>query len=122
MSKLSVHLIGVISGRKWSLLNSLLFCIFREEVPESLVLSLPKTEINSKVLEDLQNDRNNMTSEGCCETDEHCKDMEDRQPDVNQNGVHRIYSLKSDTVSPGAFTSLHGLSILSEQNGTGWRR
>ena len=56
-----------------------------------------------------------MTSEGCCETDEHCKDMEDRQPDVNQNGVHRINSLKSDTVGPGAFTSLHGLNILSEQ-------
>ena len=56
-----------------------------------------------------------MTSEGCCETDKHCKDMEDRQPDVNQNGVHRIDSLKSDTVGPGAFTSLHGLNILSEQ-------
>lgn len=77
--------------------------------------SSPKTEFSSKILEDLQNDRNNMTSEGCCETDEHCKDMEDRQPDVNQNGVHRIDSLKSDIVSPGAFTSLHGLNILAEQ-------
>lgn len=86
-----------------------------EEVSESLVSSSPKTEFSSKILEDLQNDRNNMTSEGCCETDEHCKDMEDRQPDVNQNGVHRIDSLKSDIVSPGAFTSLHGLNILAEQ-------
>lgn len=77
--------------------------------------SSPKTEFSSKILEDLQNDRNNMTSEGCCETDELCKDMEDRQPDVNQNGVHRIDSLKSDIVSPGAFTSLRGLNILSEQ-------
>ena len=52
-----------------------------------------------------------MTSEGCCETDRQCKDMEHRQPDVNQNGVHRT----DDIVSPGAFTSLHGLNILSKQ-------
>jgi len=84
-------------------------------VSEQLVSSSPNTEISSKILEDLQNDRKNMTSEGCCDTDEHCKDMEHRQPDVNQNGVHRSDSLQSDIVSPGAFTSFHGLNILSEQ-------
>ena len=56
-----------------------------------------------------------MSSEGRCDTDEHCKDMEHRQPDVNQNGVHRTDSLKSDVGTPGAFTSFHGLNILSEQ-------
>lgn len=93
------------------------FCFFREEISENLVSSSPTTEISSKSLEDLQNDRNNMTSEGCCETDDHCKDMEHRQPDVNQNGVHRTDSLNSGIVSPEAFTSFHGLNILSEQMG-----
>ena len=98
------------------MLSSSLFCSFRDEVSENLASSSPKTEIcSSKMLEDLQNDRNNMTSEGCCDTDEHCKDMGHRQPDVNQNGVDRHDSLKSDIVSPGAFTSFHGLNILSEQ-------
>ena len=56
-----------------------------------------------------------MSSEGCCDTDEYCKDMEHRHPDVNQNGTQRSDSLKSDIVSPGGFTSFHGLNILSEQ-------
>lgn len=58
-----------------------------------------------------------MTSEGCCETDDQCKDMEYRQPDVNQNGVHRTDSINSGNASPGSFTSFHGLNILAEQMG-----
>ena len=84
---------------------------------EDLLSSSPATEVNSNILEDLQNDRTNMTSEGCCETNDQCKDMEHRQPDVNQNGVHRTDSLNSCNASPGAFTSFHGLNILAEQMG-----
>lgn len=58
-----------------------------------------------------------MTSEGCCGTDDQCKDMEDRQPDVNHNGVDRSDSLNISNISPGPLTgtSLHGLNIIAEQ-------
>lgn len=57
-----------------------------------------------------------MTSEGTGTEDQY-KDMEDRQPDVNQNGVDRSDSLSSDNsggLSPGTFTSFHGLSIIAD--------
>lgn len=84
---------------------------------ENIFLSSPTTEVNSKILEDLQNDRTNMTSEGCCETSNECKDMDNRQPDINQNGVPRTDSINSGNISPGPFTSFHGLNILAEQMG-----
>ena len=68
---------------------------------------------------DLENDRTNLTSEGGG-TDDQYKDMEDRQPDVNHNGVERCDSMtsgNSGNISPGPFTSFHGLSIIADTMG-----
>jgi len=89
---------------------------FRQEVSQDLSSS-PASEVNTKILADLENDRTSMTSEGS-RTDEQCRDMENRQPDINQNGVYRQDSLSSSSsgnISPGpAFTSFHGLNIIAD--------
>jgi len=87
-----------------------------QEVSQDLSSS-PASEVNTKILADLENDRTSMTSEGS-RTDEQCRDMENRQPDINQNGVYRQDSLSSSSsghISPGpAFTSFHGLNIIAD--------
>lgn len=86
------------------------------QVSQDLLSSSPASEVNAKTLADLEIDRSNMTSEGSGTNDQR-KDMEDRQPDVNQNGVERCNSLSSGnsgSFSPGAFTSFHGLNIVGD--------
>lgn len=84
---------------------------FRPDLPS------PTSEGNSKILEDLQKDRTKLTSEGGG-TDDQCKDMEHRQPDVNHNGVDRSDSLNNGSLSPrGPLTSFHGLNIIADQMG-----
>lgn len=83
---------------------------------EFLSNSSPAPEVNTNILADLEINRGSMTSEGTGTEDQY-KDMEDRQPDVNQNGVDRSDSLSSDNsggLSPGTFTSFHGLSIIAD--------
>lgn len=80
-------------------------------------LPSPTSEGNSKVLEDLQNDRTKLTSEANG-TDDQCEDMEGRQPDANHNNeLNRSDSHNSDNLSPGPLTSFHGLNIIAEQMG-----
>lgn len=82
-------------------------------------LPSPTSEGNSKVLEDLENDRTKLTSEANG-TDDQCKEMEDRQPDANHNNeLNRSDSLNGGNLSPGALTSFHGLNIIAEQMGQG---
>ncbi|CAH3172046.1 unnamed protein product [Porites lobata] len=83
---------------------------------EFLSNSSPATEVNTNILADLEINRGSMTSEGTGTEDQY-KDMEDRQPNVNQNGVDRSDSLSSDNsggLSPGTFTSFHGLNIIAD--------
>ena len=83
---------------------------------EFLSNSSPAPEVNTNILADLEIKRGSMTSEGTGTEDQY-KDMEDRQPNVNQNGVDRSDSLSSDNsggLSPGTFTSFHGLNIIAE--------
>lgn len=90
---------------------------FRQDASkEFLSNSSPAPEVNTNILADLEINRGSMTSEGTGTEDQY-KDMEDRQPDVNQNGVDRSDSLSSDNsggLSPGTFTSFHGLSIIAD--------
>ena len=88
-------------------------------MPQDLTLSSPVAEVNTKILADLENDRANLTSEGSW-TDDQYNSMSNRQPDVNQNGVDRYDSLSSGSsgiISPGSFTSFHGLSIIADKMG-----
>ncbi|XP_073246114.1 intersectin-2-like isoform X3 [Porites lutea] len=83
---------------------------------EFLSNSSPAPEVNTNILADLEINRGSMTSEGTGTEDQY-KDMEDRQPNVNQNGVDRSDSLSSDNsggLSPGTFTSFHGLNIIAD--------
>lgn len=87
--------------------------LIRQDLPS------PTLEGNSKVLEDLENDRAKLTSEANG-TDDQCKDMEDRQPDANHNNeLNRSDSFNGGNLSPGALTSFHGLNIIAEQMGQG---
>ena len=90
---------------------------FRQDASkEFLSNSSPATEVNTNILADLEINRGSMTSEGTGTEDQY-KDMEDRQPNVNQNGVDRSDSLSSDNsggLSPGTFTSFHGLNIIAD--------
>lgn len=95
-----------------------LFMIYfrQDSSKEFLSNSSPAPEVNANILADLEINRGSMTSEGTG-TEDHYKDMEDRQPNVNQNGVDRSDSLSSDNsggLSPGTLTSFHGLNIIAE--------
>lgn len=88
-------------------------------MPQDIISSSPVSEVNTKILADLENDRANLTSEGS-QTDDQYNDIGNRQPDVNQNGVDRYDSLNSGSsgsLSPGPFTSFHGLSIIADKMG-----
>ena len=87
--------------------------LIRQDLPS------PTSEGNSKVLEDLENDRTKLTSEANG-TDDQCKEMEDRQPDANHNNeLNRSDSRNGGNLSPSALTSFHGLNIIAEQMGQG---
>lgn len=90
---------------------------FRQDASkEFLSNSSPAPEVNTNILADLEINRGSMTSEGTGTEDQY-KDMEDRQPNVNQNGVDRSDSFSSDNsggLSPGTFTSFHGLNIIAD--------
>lgn len=90
---------------------------FRQDASkEFLSNSSPAPEVNTNILADLEINRGSMTSEDSGTEDQY-KDMEDRQPDINQNGVDRSDSFSSDNsggLSPGTFTSFHGLNIIAE--------
>ena len=55
-----------------------------------------------------------MTSANCGTTDQFDKGCANRQPDVNHNGVEKSSSVNEGDISPGPFTSFHGLSLIEE--------
>ena len=90
---------------------------FRQDASkEFLSNSSPTPVVKTNILADLEINRGSMTSEGTGTEDQY-KDMEDRQPNVDQNGVDRSDSISSDNsggLSPGTFTSFHGLNIIAD--------
>lgn len=98
---------------------NLLMLFFRQQASKDLLSSSPVSEVNAKILADLENNRTNLTSEGS-RTDDQYSSMGNRQPDANQNGVERHDSLSngsSGNLSPGPFTSFQGLNIIASTMG-----
>ena len=92
--------------------------MFRQEAPPDLLSSSPVSDVNTKILADLALEHTNLTSEGNGTNDHNS--MEDRQLGVNRNGMERHDSLGSgngDSLSPGSFTSFHGLNIIADSMG-----
>lgn len=89
-----------------------------QEAPPDLLSSSPVSDVNTKILADLALEHTNLTSEGNGTNDHNS--MEDRQLGVNRNGMERHDSLGSgngDSLSPGSFTSFHGLNIIADSMG-----